>query len=56
MSSEKRLMTPKTFESDVPPLKTQSAPSRGVAKIRPSSQQTQKSFYTMKLGTPLRSE
>src|ERR1700722_15501192 len=47
---------PKTLQSGEPPLKTQSAPSRGGAKIRPTNQQTQKSFSTMKAGTPLRSE
>jgi len=36
-----------TFESDVPPLKTQVSPNSDVLKIRPSSQQTQKSFSTI---------
>jgi hypothetical protein len=40
-------MTPKTLESEVPPLKTALAPSAGDAKIRPNNQHTQKSFSEM---------
>lgn len=43
MSSENLWMTPKTFDSDVPPLKT-SSPANSVSKRMPSNQQTQKSF------------
>lgn len=43
-----------TLEREVPPWKTHSVPSWGVAKKGPSNQQTQKSFSTMNSGTPVR--
>ncbi|MNC89791.1 hypothetical protein D3C83_57790 [compost metagenome] len=46
MSSENRLMTPKTFESDVPPLKTMASRKDDWNKM-PRSQHTQKSFSTI---------
>ena len=54
MSSEKRSITPYTFDSDVPPLNTRCGARAGSAKSSPSSQLTQKSFSTITLDTAMR--
>ena len=54
MSSEKRSITPYTFDNDVPPLKTRCGDSSGSAKSSPSSQQIQKSFSTITFDADMR--
>src|SRR4030065_864403 len=44
MSSENRSITPNTFESEVPPLKTRWGANSGCENKAPSSQHTQKYF------------
>lgn len=53
MSSENRVMTPNTFESDVPPLNTIASRNED-SKSAPRSQQTQKSFSRMTGDRPRR--
>ena len=54
MSSEKRSITPYTFDSDVPPVNTRCGAGAGSAKSSPSNPLTQKSFSTITLDTAMR--
>src|SRR6056297_343711 len=51
MSSENRLIAPKTFDSDVPPLNTKES-AKDDWNNTPSIQHTQKSFSTITVGVP----
>src|ERR1035438_1481373 len=55
MSSEKRLIAWKIFDSEVPPLKRRRPDRASIEKSCFSTQQTQKSFSTMASDRPFRS-